>query len=65
MSAIVAERDDPATWDEYHRRISSIAAEMIGAAGYLAAHPDYATDERVAAKFYRYAERMSAVQVPS
>jgi hypothetical protein len=54
----------PATWDDYHRAMSGIAAEMIGAASYLDEHPDYATVERVADTFRRYADRMRAVEVP-
>ena len=51
-------------WEDFHRRMSSITAEMIGAANYLDEHPDYATDERVAATFREYADRMRAVPAP-
>lgn len=64
QSVEVDRRDQPATWDDYHRRMSGIAAEMIGAAGYLTEHPDYANDERVAATFRDYAERFARVLPP-
>jgi hypothetical protein len=56
--------DPIAAWDAYHRRMSSLTAEMIGAAEYFDAHPEFATDERVAKTFRKYAARMQAVEVP-
>lgn len=60
MSAGILDR-----WDEYHRTMSRIAAEMIGAARHFDKNPDYATDENVARVFRKYAERMAAVEVPA
>ena len=56
--------DQPETWDDYHRRMSSIAAEFVGAARYLADHPEYATTERLAETFRRFADRFTRVIPP-
>lgn len=53
------------TWDEFHEERSGIVAEMIGAANYLDANPEYATDEVLAATFRRYVERLRAVERPA
>ncbi len=52
------------TWDEYHREVAGVAAQMVGAADYLAEHPEFATDERLAAAFREYVARLRAVQTP-
>ena len=57
-------RDRPETWDGYHRRMSGIAAEVVGAARYLADHPEYATTERLAETFRRFADRFTRVIPP-
>lgn len=54
-----------AAWTEYHRTMSSIAAEMIGASLYFAEATDYATDANVAEAFHKYAARFAAVEVPA
>ena len=51
-------------WEDYHRAMSRLAAEMIGAGNYFDAHPDCATDERLASTFREYVARMRAVEVP-
>ena len=56
--------DPVAAWDAYDREMSGIAAEMIGAAKWFDAHPEFATDERLAATWRKYAQRMQAVEVP-
>ena len=52
-------------WDNFHHTMSGITAEMLGAADYFDQHPEWATDERVAATFRQYVERIRAVEVPS
>jgi stress response protein YsnF len=54
-----------AAWDDYHRAVARVGAEMIGSANYFDEHPEFATDERVARTFREYAERLRAVAVPS
>lgn len=53
------------TWDEYYRKMSSLAAEMIGAADHFDENPDWATDEHVADAFRRYVARMREVEQPA
>lgn len=54
----------PLTWDDYHRALSGLASELIGAAAYFDKHPDWATDANVAAEFRRLADRMREIPKP-
>lgn len=47
-------------YDDYCRDMAGIASEMIGAGRYLADHPEYGTDERVAEVFREYLAKMDA-----
>ena len=52
-------------WAEYDHELASLAHQMIGAADHFEKCPEYATDERLAATFRRYVERMRAVESPA
>lgn len=58
-------RNEATTWDQYHRIMSGITAEIIGAARYFDEHPEHATDARLADTFWDYARRIRAVETPS
>lgn len=51
-------------WDEYHRAVSAIGAQMIGAANYYDKHPDEATDARLAEAFRSYVKELRGVPSP-
>ena len=53
------------TWATCDREIAGIAAQMLGAADYFDAHPDWATDEQVAQTWRAYVAKMRDVAKPA
>lgn len=63
--AMTQQTSQPATWDEYHRKMALIAYKVLGAAKYFDDEPEHATDERLAACFRHYVEQFRAIEYPA